>query len=80
MRRFGESNPRTDLKLMRNEGTMGIQEEIFDEFYKKLEEDENFPKPIVIKLKKILKSGEAITRENLLDIIKTNRSSDANKN
>lgn len=49
---------------------MGIQEEIFEEFFKKLEEDEKFPDSIIEELKKLWESGEIISQEKIFEVIK----------
>jgi len=49
---------------------MGIQAEIFEEFFKKLEENEKFPVSIIEELKKLWNSGEVISREKILEVIK----------
>ena len=49
---------------------MGIQEEIFEVFFKKLEEDEKFTTSIVEKLKKLWESGEIASQEKILEVVK----------
>ncbi|MBA7571651.1 hypothetical protein ES708_13417 [subsurface metagenome] len=49
---------------------MGIQEEIFEVFFKKLEDDENFPVSIVKELKKLWESGEITSQEKILEVVK----------
>lgn len=49
---------------------MGINEEIFEGFFKKLEEDKEFPRPIIEELRKLCGSEEVISQEKILDIIK----------
>jgi len=49
---------------------MGIQEEIFEEFFKKLEEDEKFPDNIIGELKKLWENGEIVSQEKILEVIK----------
>lgn len=49
---------------------MGIQEEIFEEFLKKLVEDEKFPDSIIEELRKLQESGEIISQEKIFEIIK----------
>ena len=49
---------------------MGIQEDIFEIFFKKLEDDENFPTSIVEELKKLWESGEIISQEGILEVVK----------
>jgi len=48
---------------------MGIQEDIFKGFFKKLEDDEEFPDSIVEELKRLRESGEIASREKILEII-----------
>jgi len=50
---------------------MGIREEIFEEFFKKLEEDEKFPCTIIEELKKLWKNGEIASREKIFEVIKS---------
>lgn len=52
------------------EDNMGIQEEIFEDFFKKLQEDKKFPDSIIEELKKLWKSGESISQEKISEIIK----------
>jgi len=49
---------------------MGIQEEIFEGFFKKLEEDGNFPDPIVEELKKLWETGEIASQEKIFQASK----------
>ncbi|MBA7556707.1 hypothetical protein ES705_49424 [subsurface metagenome] len=49
---------------------MEIQEEIFEVFFKKLEEDEKLPTSIVEKLKKLWESGEITSQEKILEVVK----------
>ena len=49
---------------------MGIQGEIFEVFFKKLEDDENFPVSIVEELKNLCESGEIISQEKILEVVK----------
>lgn len=49
---------------------MGIQEEIFKGFFRKLEEDENFPHPIIEELKKLWESGEIALQERIFEAIR----------
>lgn len=58
---------------------MGIQEEIFEVFFKKLEDDENFPTSIVEELKKLWESGEITSQEKILEVVK-GRSENGSKN
>ncbi|MHA1400504.1 MAG: hypothetical protein ACTSQE_09155 [Candidatus Heimdallarchaeaceae archaeon] len=48
---------------------MGIQEEIFEGFFKKLEDDEDFPDSIVEELKRLWESGEIASREKILGVV-----------
>jgi hypothetical protein len=48
---------------------MGIQEEIFEGFFKKLEDDEDFPDSIVEELKRLWESGEIASQEKILEVI-----------
>jgi len=52
---------------------MGIKDEIFEEFFKKLEEDDDFPNVIIQELKNLLESGENISQEKIFDAIKEGR-------
>ncbi len=47
---------------------MGIQEEIFEEFFRKLSEDEAIPNSIIEELKKLLESGE-VSQEEIFEAI-----------
>lgn len=49
---------------------MGIQEEIFEVFFKKLEEDEKFPNSILEELKILWGNGEIGSQEKILEAIK----------
>ncbi|PNR92108.1 hypothetical protein [Petrotoga sp. HWHPT.55.6.3] len=49
---------------------MEINEEIFEGFFKKLEDDKEFPRSIIEKLRKLFESEEVISQKNILDIIK----------
>jgi len=49
---------------------MGINEEIFEGFFKKLEEDEEFPRSIIEDLRKLWGSEEVISQEKILGVIK----------
>jgi len=46
-----------------------IQEDIFQEFFEKLEEDETFPASVVEELKKLLESGSIASQEEILEAI-----------
>lgn len=47
---------------------MGIQEEIFEEFFRKLSEDEAIPNSIIEELKNLLESGE-VSQEEIFEAI-----------
>jgi len=49
---------------------MGINEEIFEGFFKKLEEDDKFPDSIIEKFKKLLKNEDTISQEKISEMIK----------
>lgn len=49
---------------------MGIQEEIFEGFFEKLKEDENFPDSIVEELRKLWESGEIASQEKIFEVMK----------
>lgn len=49
---------------------MGITEEVFEKFFEALEEKSGFPRSIIEKLKKLWESGETISQERILKIIK----------
>ena len=49
---------------------MGIQEDIFEEFFKKLEEDEKFPDSIIEELRRLWEKGEIASQEKILAVIK----------
>ena len=48
---------------------MGVQEDIFEGFFKKLENDEKFPDSIVEELKKLWESGEIASQEKILEVV-----------
>jgi len=48
---------------------MGIQEDIFEGFFKRLEDDEEFPDSIVEELKKLWESGEIASQEKILEVV-----------
>lgn len=58
---------------------MGIQEDIFEGFFKKLEDDEEFPDSIVEELKRLRESGEIASQEKILEVIEK-RSENVSKN
>ena len=49
---------------------MGISEEVFERFFKKLEEDKEIPQSIIKELRDLLKSEETISQEKILEAIK----------
>lgn len=49
---------------------MGIGEEVFEGFFKKLEEDEEFPQPIIKELRDLWETEEVISQEEILEAIK----------
>ena len=49
---------------------MGLTEEIFEEFFKKLEDDEEFPNSIVNELRDLLNGKGDISQEDIFEIIK----------
>jgi len=49
---------------------MGVNEEIFEGFFKKLEEDKEFPRSIIDELKTLWERGEIISQEKIFDVIK----------
>ena len=49
---------------------MPIQNKIFEEFFKKLGLDEEFPSSVSNELKKLWKSGEFLSKEKIFKIIK----------
>lgn len=57
---------------------MGIQEDIFEGFFKKLEEDKEIPDSIIKGLKILKETDEISSKEKLLELIKTG-CGDANK-
>lgn len=48
---------------------MGIEEEIFEQFFKRLEEDEDFPAVVVEGLKELWERGEIASQEKILEVI-----------
>ena len=49
---------------------MGIKDEIFEEFFKKLEEDDDFPNIVIQELKNLFESRENISQEKIFNAIK----------
>lgn len=58
---------------------MGIQEDVFEGFFKKLEDDEEFLDSIVEELQRLRESGEIASQEKILEVIET-RSENVSKN
>jgi hypothetical protein len=60
---------------------MGIQEDIFEGFFKRLEDDEEFPDSIVEELKKLWESGEIASQEKILEVVERgNENASENQN
>ena len=57
---------------------MGIQEDIFEEFFEKLKENEKFPDSIVAELRRLWEKGEIASQEKIFEVIKGERG-DASK-
>lgn len=51
-------------------GMVGIQEDIFEEFFRKLREDAEFPNKVVEELRKLWESHEIASKEKLFNILK----------
>lgn len=49
---------------------MGIKQEIFEEFFEKLEKDEEISNLLVAKLRELWKSGDMNSREEIFKAIK----------
>ena len=49
---------------------MGIQEDIFEEFFEKLKGNEKFPDPMVAELRRLWEKGEIASQEKILEVIK----------
>jgi hypothetical protein len=49
---------------------MGIKEEVFEGFFKKLEQDEDFPNLIIEELRKLWESGELRSQEKIFEAIR----------
>lgn len=49
---------------------MGINEEIFDDFLRKLEEDEEIPRLVIKELKKLWESDDDISQDKIFEAIK----------
>ena len=52
---------------------MGIKDEIFDEFFKKLENDEKISVDTVQELKKLIEMGNINSQKEILEIIQRGR-------
>jgi len=52
---------------------MGFEEGIFEQFFKKLEQDEEFPNSVLERIKEARRSGEELSRDTILHIIKGER-------
>jgi len=52
---------------------MGIKEEIFDEFFKKLENDEMISVDIIQELRKLIEKGNINSQKEVLEIIQRGR-------
>jgi len=48
---------------------MGIQEDVFEDFFGKLKKDAEFPNEIVEKLRKLWESGEVVSKEKILNAL-----------
>jgi len=48
---------------------MGIQEDVFEDFFNRLEKDAEFPNELVKKLKKLWKSDETVSTEKILNTL-----------
>ena len=48
---------------------MGIQEEIFEEFFEILADSENFPDSILEELKRLWENGEIASQDQILEVI-----------
>jgi len=48
---------------------VGIQEDIFEGFFKKLEDDKDFPDSAVEELKRLWESGEIASQEKILEVV-----------
>lgn len=51
-------------------GFMGVEEEILEEFFKKLENDDKFPVETLNELKNMSESGKFANNDNILNAIK----------
>ena len=57
------------LNIKGSDDRMGIQEEIFEGFFKKLEDDEDFPDSIVEELKRLWESSKIASQEKILEVV-----------
>ena len=48
---------------------MGIQEDVFEGFFKKLEDDKDLPDSAVKELKRLWESGEIASQEKILEVV-----------
>ena len=48
---------------------MGIQEDVFEDFFDKLKKDEGFPNEMVEKLRKLWESDEMVSKEKILNTL-----------
>ncbi len=58
---------------------MGVKEDIFEEFFQKLENDEEFPNSVVDGLRELKTTNRIDSKENIFEIIKE-RCEDTDKN
>lgn len=49
---------------------MGIQEDIFEEFFQTLGKDEKFPDAIVTELRSLWEKGEIASQEKIFEVLK----------
>lgn len=56
--------------LQKGKDSMGIQEDIFEEFFQKLDGDEKFPGSIVAELRSLWEKDEIASQEKILEVIK----------
>jgi hypothetical protein len=49
---------------------MGISDEIFEEFFNKLKQDEEFLDSIIEGLQELIESGETISKDKIFEIIR----------
>ena len=48
---------------------MGVEEDVFEEFFKRLNEDEEVPENVIFELKRLLKGGDIFDKESILKAI-----------